>query len=177
MVNHSLQQPAAMNQPSRPFRVRSEIAADMAQDLDELRELKQLQSRIFQQLRVEQELEETEQREKDMDSLVSLTQLLLNLTRQLRAERDALRERLADEERVADVRRMVDEIAAFASARQAPTAAYEEAPEPSRYGYSAPMDRGASSAERRPLRSAAAHAQPLSPYAPRPARNAWALRS
>lgn len=166
-----------MTPHSRPIRVRSEIAAEMAHDLEELRELKQLQARIFQQIKQEKQHEEAEQRRDDFDSLMGLTQTLINLTRQLRAERDALQAQINDENRIVELRRMVDEIAAFASARHASPAAYEDEPASNKRGYASPIGRGAASAERRPVRSAAAHAQPLTPYAPRAPRNAWALRS
>ena len=87
----------------------------------ELRQLKQLQARIFEQLRIdrpERESRETIERRDEMETLTRLTRMLLEVAQTLRAERDALATELKDQNRIAELRKAADEIMAFAAARQ-----------------------------------------------------------
>lgn len=181
------------------IRVRSEIAADIAGDIAELRRLKQLQARIFGELRSDEqrrefeqrreleqqresgqrrELEqqrESEQQRQDYESLARLARLLVELVQKLGAERDALAAQLADQNRIAELRRMADEIMAFAADRredEAPVKAEATPPRPivSSSPLSPPPRRSLNAGGRPPAR-------PSSHYSARNERATWALRS
>lgn len=159
--------------PSSPIRVRSEIASDMAQDITELRQLKQLQSHIFSQLRSEEQQREAEAQQQDCESLARLSRLLLELVQKLREERDALAAQLNDQNRIVNLRRMADEIMAFAAGRRD-----EAPPEFVQPQATAPLPsfgqppRRALGASGRPAQSTGGYS-----YSARNDRAAWALRS
>ncbi len=154
-----------MPSSNRPIRARSDMAEDMANDLRELRRLKELQARIFDELRRREDEQEIQRRESEMASLLQLSRMLLGLVEQTRRERDALAAELAERRETPRLDDIIERLADALHARNSGQLE-EEPPAPSR-SYSR---RGPMRVDRRALGGG---------YAPAaaPDRMAWALRS